>query len=138
MAQDPVVAALTAALAAGESFPLRMALGDHLARTSRHAEALSQYEAALLIEPVNSDALSAAAQMAGEIGDTARASTYRMLIDHPPPPTNVLPLSSAPRLPPRRPSRPKPRSKGRASSPATANCLNSRTPLRSRSKTWPG
>ncbi|MCL2717145.1 MAG: hypothetical protein FWD68_22055 [Alphaproteobacteria bacterium] len=99
MTQDPVVAALTAALAAGESFPLRMALGDHLARTNRHAEALVQYEAALLIDPANSDALSAAALMTGEIGDTARASTYRMLIDHQP--TNVLqPSSPTPASPP--------------------------------------
>ena len=99
MTQDPVVTALTAALAAGDSLPLRMALGDHLARTSRHAEALAQYEAALLIDPSNSDVLAAAALMAGELGDTAKASTYRMLIDHQPARTTVRPISSPPPSP---------------------------------------
>jgi len=94
MNQDPVVAALRAALASGESSQLRIALGDHLAKTQQPAEALAEYEAALLTEPGNRGALSGAARAAEEIGETAKAATYRMLIEHQSTPAAV-PLSSS-------------------------------------------
>lgn len=77
-----VIAALTAALDADkENLALRSHLAALLLEAKRPAEALEHLAHVLVREPDNVDALSKAAQAADATGETARAESYRRLVD---------------------------------------------------------
>jgi AAA+ superfamily predicted ATPase len=87
---DPVVRALSAALAAGDSLELRCALGDRYLALGIGADALAQFEAGLMLSAASSAALAGAVLAAELCGDTARASAYRLAAASVPPPVVAL------------------------------------------------
>jgi AAA+ superfamily predicted ATPase len=76
--EDPVVIALRAAIERADGAPLRLALGSHLVRAGRAADALAEFEAGLRIEPANAELLVAAADAAAATGDAGKAAAYRL------------------------------------------------------------
>jgi SpoVK/Ycf46/Vps4 family AAA+-type ATPase len=80
MQSDPVVLALRAALAAGDSVELRNALGDHLRRQDAMSEALAEFEAALRLVPLDRHALEGATAAAAALGEEAKAAAYRLAL----------------------------------------------------------
>lgn len=78
---DPVVLALRAALQAGNSVPLRIAVARRLAELGAHAEGLAEAEQALALEPANNEVLQLAQSLASASGDAVRAVAYKMALD---------------------------------------------------------
>lgn len=78
MDDDPVVLALRVAAAKSDSVELRSALGERLMTLGRAADALAEFEAGLALSPGNGTALAGAARAAEAVGDSARASAYRL------------------------------------------------------------
>ena len=75
---DPVVLALRAALAAGESVEIRIALGERLLALGDPHGALGEYERALAAAPTSTAALEGAARAADAAGDAAKSAAYRL------------------------------------------------------------
>ena len=80
MTLDPVVTALTAAIAASDSVDLRVALGKHLLSKGEAAEALVHFEAGLSQVPQSTEALQGAQQAAQDCGKSARATAYELAL----------------------------------------------------------
>jgi AAA+ superfamily predicted ATPase len=80
MSADPVVTALRAALAAQDGVELRIALGERLLSLGLAGEALGEFERGLALAPTNALVLERASQAAAAIGDTTRASSYRLAL----------------------------------------------------------
>ncbi len=78
MSEDPVVPALRAALDSSDQPAIRVALGQHLMRLERAAEALAEHEAALLLDPRHADALAGAAAACHALNDPGRATAYEL------------------------------------------------------------
>lgn len=77
---DPVVLALTAALAGQENVELRVALGSRLLELGQSSAALAELERAISIEPQHERALEGAAKAARAAGDLGRAATYEAIL----------------------------------------------------------
>lgn len=73
-----MVLALRAALGAGESIEIRLALADRLLALGDAARALVEYEHALRLAPTSEAALAGACRAAEASGDTAKANGYRI------------------------------------------------------------
>ncbi len=78
VADDPVVLALRAALTAGDSLELRLALADRLLALADPALALGEYEHALRLASSNAAALEGARRAADAAGDGVKANAYRL------------------------------------------------------------
>jgi AAA+ superfamily predicted ATPase len=76
VSDDPVIKALRAALAAGDSVEIRLALGHHLQKVGDSTAALAEFEAALNLDPTHAQALEGAAACARACGDAAKAAAY--------------------------------------------------------------
>ena len=73
-----MVLALRAALAAGDSLEIRLALGDRLLTLHDQVGALAEYEHALRLAPTSASALDGASRAAQGANDDAKASAYRI------------------------------------------------------------
>ncbi len=80
MTLDPVVSALTAAIAASDSVDLRVALGNHLLSKGEAAEALVHFEAGMSQAPESIEALRGAQQAAQDSGESVRATAYQLAL----------------------------------------------------------
>lgn len=78
MGDDPVILALRAALGAGESVEIRVALGDRWLALGNPSAALVEYEHALRAAPQHAGALDGAIRAATAAGDAAKAAAYRL------------------------------------------------------------
>src|SRR5688572_11779067 len=100
MSHDPVVLALRAALAAGDSIEIRLALAGRFMAVGDPTAALAEYEAALALVATSREALEGAAQAADASGDAAKAAAYRLALGSMPaavaPPSPATPVSSPP------------------------------------------
>ncbi len=77
---DPVLAALVAALEANDHPDLRIAVARHLLTADRPAEALGHAQQALATRPADLDALGVAVEAAESGGQTEAAAGYRQLL----------------------------------------------------------
>ncbi len=75
---DPVLLALRAALAKGESKELRKATAERLLALARPGDALTEAETALRLAPSDGSLLELAARAAEASGDTDRSMAYRL------------------------------------------------------------
>ena len=79
MSTDPVIAALKAALSAGENLDLNIALGERYMVIGQPAEAVAAATRALAEDPAHIGALKLAAEAAEAAGMSAKAASWRRL-----------------------------------------------------------
>jgi len=93
MADDPVVIALRAALAGGESVDVRIALAERLLAIGQPRDALAEYERGIAAAPTNAALLAGAAKAAETCGERAKAAGYRAAAAPPAPILRIVPAA---------------------------------------------